>query len=474
MKKVDMIVKAPHVYTMSGEGVGYRADTAIVVDGGKIIALVDIKTVDSEYKAEEVIDKPNHAIFPGLIDAHMHTGECICRGLAQDTNNWMMFGLQPFSAVLTDEERNLGSDLSIIEAVRAGTTTFGDGGRNIAYMCQAVEKAGVRASLVPFVRSAKYKVYQPGELYEFDEAMGEKSFQANVDIFDKWHDKANGRINIMFGPQAADFVSHELLKKCQKAAKERGTKLHVHTSQGDRETIQIEKRYGKRSIAWLKENGFLDETWIAIHMTDATDEETKILAQSGASMILCPGSIGLIDGIVPPSVAFQKAGGNCGLGSDQAAGNNNHNMINEMKNVAIYNKIKYQDPEIMPAWKALRMATIEGAKALGLGQKIGSLEEGKQADFIAIDLRKPTMMPVYTKPMRNIIPNLVYSARGDEVVFSVVDGKVIFRDGKILTMNEADILDRAAKRTDRIGEAASEEFWKVDGTNAKFMRAQQL
>ena len=209
-------------------------------------------------------------------------------------------------------------------------------------------------------------------------------------------------------------------------------------------------------------------------MTDATDQEAALVAKSGAGMVVCPGSIAIIDGIVPPSSAFQRAGGNCALGSDQAPGNNCHNIINEMKNVALFNKIKNADPEVLPAWKALRMATIEGARAISLGDSIGSLEEGKSADFIAIDLRKPTMLPVYTKPMRNIVPNFVYSARGDEVILSVVDGKVIYRNGKILSLDEEAIFDEVQGFTDDIGEKASDEFWKIHGTNAVFMEENKL
>lgn len=191
-------------------------------------------------------------------------------------------------------------------------------------------------------------------------------------------------------------------------------------------------------------------------------------------MIVCPGSIGIIDGIVPPSVAFQQAGGNVALGSDQAPGNNCHNIINEMKLVTLFNKIRYQDPEVMPAWRALRMATIEGARAVGLGDLVGSLEVGKRADFIAIDLQKPSMMPVYTEPMRNIVPNLVYSARGDEVALAAVDGRIIYHEGRILNVDEADILAEVARYPQEIGVRAAEKFWEVDGTNAQFMRQQKL
>ena len=191
-------------------------------------------------------------------------------------------------------------------------------------------------------------------------------------------------------------------------------------------------------------------------------------------MIVNPGSIGIIDGIVCPSVAFQEAGGVVALGSDQAPGNNCHNIINEMKNVCLFNKIKYQNPEVMPAWRALRMATIEGAQAVGLGDTVGSLEPGKQADFIAIDLNCPSMLPVYTYPMRNLVPNLVYSARGPEVVLAAVDGKVIMRDGKFVNVDLEEYIKAIPQYPDAIGQRAAKEFFEINGTNAQFMREGKL
>ena len=248
----------------------------------------------------------------------------------------------------------------------------------------------------------------------------------------------------------------------------------MHVQQGDRETYQIVQRYGKRPTEFLDSLGYLDESLIAVHLTDCSDEEAALIAKRGASMIVNPGSIGIIDGIVCPSVVFQEAGGNVALGSDQAPGNNCHNIINEMKNVCLFNKIKYQNPEIMPAWKALRMATIEGARAIGLGNTVGSLEAGKQADFIAIDLNCPSMLPIYTYPMRNMVPNLVYSARGCEVALAAVDGEIIMRDGKFTRINAEDYLAAIPQYPDNIGRRAAKEFFEIDGTNAHFMREDKL
>lgn len=474
MKKIDMIVRAPHFYTMEGEGVGYKEGVALAIDRGKIIAIEPDNIIMKEYTAEEILDLKHHAILPGFIDAHMHTGLAIMRGLAQDTNNWMMYGLQPFDNAVTNEERLAGSKLAILEAIKAGTTTLGDYESFMEPVCDFIYKVGARGNITSTIREAKRRVYKPGELYEYDENLGKISFEENLRLFDKWHNKDNGRIKILFGPQGPDFLSKELLLKIQREAKERNTKIHMHTQQGDRETYQVVQRYGKRPIEWLKEINYLDETLIAVHLTDANDDEAMEVAKSGASMIVCPGSIGIIDGVVPPSVAFQNAGGNVALGSDQAPGNNCHNIINEMKLVALFNKIKYENPEVMPAWRALRMATIEGARAIGLGESIGSLEVGKKADFIAIDLNKPSMLPVYTNPMRNIVPNLVYSARGEEVAISVVDGKIIYRDGKVLAVDEKAHYKEVEKYTDGIGERASKEFYEINGTNAQFMKEHKL
>jgi 5-methylthioadenosine/S-adenosylhomocysteine deaminase len=156
-------------------------------------------------------------------------------------------------------------------------------------------------------------------------------------------------------------------------------------------------------------------------------------------MVLCSGSIGVIDGIVPPAQHFRESGGKVALGSDQAAGNNANNIFNEMKLTALFNKIKYRDPTVMPAWDVLRMATIEGAQALGLDGEIGSLEVGKQADLILVDLSALNLLPVLTDPLRNIVPNLVYAATGREVDLVMVAGRVLLRDGRVLTADEEEV-----------------------------------
>lgn len=306
MKSVDMILSAPHIYTMEGDGVGYLGHAAIVVDRGAIVALDDQDVIFSEYKSERCIKMEHHAILPGFIDAHMHTDIGICRGLAQDTKHWMMYGMGPFDDALSRKEEIIGSKVCYVEALRAGTTTFGDSNVIPEETAQFVQKIGVRACLTKEIRDAKYKIYAPGELYEFDEEMGARSLGENLDFFNRWDGKADGRIHVFFGPQGADFCSPGMLNRVQQLATEKNTKIHMHVQQGSRETEQIMCRYGIRPIAWLEKIGYLNKNLLAVHLSDANDDEVRQVARSGAAMIACPGSIGIIDGIVPPSLSISR------------------------------------------------------------------------------------------------------------------------------------------------------------------------
>jgi 5-methylthioadenosine/S-adenosylhomocysteine deaminase len=466
----DSLLCAPHALTMDGSGVGYLADAALAIDRGRILAVGRRPEIAQEYSAERTIDRGHHLMLPGFVDAHMHTGMCLLRGLAQDTHHWMMHGVGPFSAHLSPQAMDAGTRLAVLEAVRAGTTTFGDFGWSMDSVCAFLAQVGVRGAVAVTIREAEQRIYAPGELYTFDRALGRRQFDANLQLFDRWHGAANARLRVFFGPQGADFLSRELLLEVHQAARARATRMHMHVAQGDRETAQIEQRYGCRSIACLDQVGVLDANLLAVHLTEASADEARLVAERGASMALCSGSIGIIDGIVPPAAAFQSAGGRVALGSDQAPGNNNHNMFNEMKLTALFNKVHAGDPEVMPAWRVLRMATIEGAAALGWADEIGSLTAGKRADVSLIDLRRPTLAPVHLRPMRNLVPNLVYAARGDEVDTVLVDGQIVVDKGRLVTMAEDQIFSEAQRYAAAIGPAAEAEFFRIDNANARAMR----
>ena len=445
--RIDTLIINADTLTMAGKGVGYEDNCAVAIDAGKIIAVVPMADAGA-YEAEEIIDATNKLVLPGLVDGHMHASLNLFRGLAQDTKDWMMRGQKPYSSRMEPENCLPASDVNMLEALAAGTTTFGEYSfpEMIGHQAEFLDKLGARGNLTITIRGTSRQMAKGdiNDLYVFDDDMARHKLNDNLALYDAWHGK-HGRFTVCLGPQGPDFMSREMLLECKRAAAERNMMLHVHLAQGKRETIQMMKRYNKRSIPFMEELGYLDGKLIAAHITDATDEEARLLAKRGASMVLCSGSIGIIDGEVPPAWEFMQAGGYTALGTDQASGNNCNQIINEMKLTALFNKIKYMDPEVMPAWRVLRMATIDGAKALGLADRIGSIEPGKEADIIFIDLRAKTMMPVVKHPVRNYVPNLVYSARGNEVCRVMVAGRTLYLDGRYLTVDEEALMNEFAQ-----------------------------
>jgi 5-methylthioadenosine/S-adenosylhomocysteine deaminase len=450
---VDMLVTHAHLFTLAGEGVGYLADGAVAVTGDRIAGVGPTREVEGRFQAAETIDAAGCAVLPGLIDAHMHTPWAIARGVAQDVAHWMQRALAPYARHLTPEASLAGTQLNVLEALKAGTTTLVDYARPYPGWPEVFERMGVRARLTPTISAlppggmAGWKV---GELYPLDPAVGQAAMDQAVALAREWHGAAGGRITVMLGPQAADMLSREGLLQVKRLADREDLMIHMHVAQGDREIEQMLKRYGRRTPAYLDELGYLDEQLLAVHLTEATDEEAALVARRGARMALCSGSIGIIDGIVPPARAFRAAGGLVALGSDQASGNNCNNIFNEMKLTALFNKIRYRDPTVMPAWEVLRMATVEGAQAIGLGDEIGSLEVGKQADLIIVDLSAPNLSPVLNAPVRNIVPNLVYAATGHEVTMVMVAGKVLVGEGEVLTADEEAIRAHAQAQAEEV------------------------
>ncbi len=472
--KIDLVIHCRHMFTMQGEGVGYRENHSLAVNGGKIVAIGPRAEIEGAYTAEKTFDEPDKAVLPGFIDCHMHMRHAVIRGVSQDIVNWMWDGMAPFESQTTPEAKESGGRLALAEGILAGTTTFGDDGPDIGGSIRNIIRFGVRGNVSPRIREVDFALYKPDELYNFYPELGEKSLADSIRLFDLYNGTDGGRVRVLFGPQGADFVSTDLMKKVCRIARERGTRVHMHLSQGRREDIQIEKRYGLRPIPYLDSLGAIDGNLIGVHLTSATDEEVALVASRGTSMVLCPSSIAVIRGSVPPAKQFHDAGGIVGLGTDQSPGNNGHNMFNEMKLAAVLNKCKYDSPLVYPAWKVLRMATIEGARAIGLGDVTGSLETGKAADIILINLREPALSPVITHPMRNIVPNIVYAARGHEVDSVIVAGRVVLEHRKPQTFVLDEIIDDVQRHAEATADKAAEAFYRVDSEIAGYMRKDQL
>jgi 5-methylthioadenosine/S-adenosylhomocysteine deaminase len=343
-------------------------------------------------------------------------------------------------------------------------------------MAPAAEKvfgpSGVRAHLANTINEiGPGSRPDPHKPYIFFSDIGERKLKESIEFIDEWEGAFDGRITTMFSPHAADMMSEELLLRVKEEANKRGMMSHIHIAQGGREAIQIKLRFNTSTVRYLDGIGFLDNTIIGAHCHQTSDEEVVLLAKSGMRYVSCPASIGVIDGITPPLALYLASGGvSAGIGSDQASGNNHHNMLVEMKVAALLNKCRHTDPTVLPAWKMLRIATVEGAETIGLGDSIGSLEPGKKADFIILNLKVPHMMPIITTPVPNVAPNIVYSARGDEVETVIIDGNIVVRDHEVLTMDEEKVMEDAQKASTAITESAAEDFFKADSYLAKAVK----
>lgn len=464
-ESADFLFTHAHVLTMEGGGVGYMGNGAVAVRGSRIVDVGPTAALQARFDAAETIDASNHALLPGLIDAHMHTPWAVVRGVAQDVAHWMQKGLAPYARHLHREASLAGTWLNVLEALKAGTTTMGDYATPIDGWADIFAAAGVRAVLTATINAlppGEMAGWRIGDLYPLSDEIGEQSIRAAVDFAAEWHGAEEGRITVMYGPQGADMLTLTQLQHIKRLAASEGLMIHMHVAQGDREIDQLLKRYGKRTPAFLDQIGYLDDQLLAVHLTEATDDETAQIAYSGARMVLCSGSIGIIDGIVPPAVAFRAAGGLVALGSDQAAGNNCNNIFNEMKLTALFNKIKYRDPTVLSAWDVLRMATIEGAQALGKGDEIGSIRTGKKADLILVDLSALNLMPVLDQPIRNIVPNLVYAGTGHEVDLVMVDGRILVCDGKVIAINEEAVREEVQQQAREVAAAVKRDPVHLD------------
>lgn len=453
----DLLIRGGHLFTMTGEGVGFVERGAVAVQGREIVAVGAESEIAAVDRPVQTIDATGCLVMPGLIDVHMHSSATAARGLAQEVSAWMGSAYGPIGRHIAGEDAATFSMLALMEGVANGTTTFGDYEAPMMEIAAAHEAMGNRAVVCQGITEIDWSKreawmeqgWKPGDPAFLDPAAGQENFERELAVFDRWNGVDDGRITNVLGPVAADMVSRELLLRAKDEARRRGTRIHLHVSQDPRENTATMQRFGMRAIPYLDSIGVLDPGTIATHLCVATDEEVELVARRGAPMACCTNSIGIIDGIVPPATLFSSLGGTVGLGTDQSAGNNSHNIFAEMRATAMFAKIAARSPLPLPAWQVLRMATIGGAGVLGIDDKVGSLEVGKQADLIMIDLTKPPMAPVVLQPARNLAANLVYAETGSDVRLSMVAGRVIYRDGVYTRIDEQAVLRAAAAAAQR-------------------------
>jgi len=285
----------------------------------------------------------------------------------------------------------------------------------------------------------------PRELYEETHESVEESLR----LIDEWHGRADGRIRCCFAPRFAISCTRELLSEVSSLARERGVMIHTHAAENKNECEMVERETGKRNVAYLDSLGISGAHVVLAHCIHLDDEEMATLARTETNVAHCPSSnLKLGSGIARVSEMLDR-GISVSLGADGAACNNRLDMFTEMRTAALLQKALH-GPEVLPAERALGMATIDGARAMGLDKEIGSLEVGKRADVIIVDLAQS-----HSSPQRDDVASaLVYSAVSPDVRTTIIDGGVVMRDGELLTLNEADVIAEANREGRSLAERA--------------------
>lgn len=387
-----------------------------------------IGKVSDDFEAEETLDGTGKITMPGLINTHTHIPMSLFRNYADDLPfwEWLYEKILPLEKNLTEEGVYWGSMLSIAEMIRSGITSFVDMYFFIEEIAKAVEETGIRGFLSLSVTDGQ------------DESAREQNLKSTKDLIEKLDGKADERINVRIAPHAPYSCSDDLLIGLSKISKQYKKGINIHVSESEKEMEDSFEKYGKSPVERLNDLGVLDSNTIAVHCVHLSDKDIEILKEKNVSVSNNPGSnLKLGNGFARVDDLL-KSGVNVSLGTDGSASNNNLNMFEEINLASLVNKGLNKDPESVPAYKALEMATINGAKALGKEDEIGSIELGKKADIIIIDTEKP-----HFYPKNNPLASLVYSANASDVDTVIVDGNILMEKGQLKTIKLQDTMKNA-------------------------------
>ncbi|PHS70558.1 MAG: N-ethylammeline chlorohydrolase [Cycloclasticus sp.] len=400
--------------------------------------IVDIlpQSAASKYTPEQTTTLNNHALFPGLINAHTHASMSLLKGLADDIplQEWLNEHIWPAETALADEVFvKDGAELAIAEMIKSGTTCFNDMYFFIDQTAEVAIQAGIRAHIgIPVI---DFPTRWATTLDEY--------ISKGLAVRDRYiNDKL---LSFTFSPHATYTVSDKSFKTIQPLMDELAMPMHIHIHETRSEVDKAIAEHGVSPLERLEKLDLLGPELISVHMTALSKSDIQMLATYGVNVVHCPESnLKLASGFCPV-LALIDAGVNVALGTDGSASNNDIDMLGEMRTAALLAKGATNNADALPAYQALRMATINGAKALGIDDKVGTLEINKQADFVAIDLNSIETQPVY-----DVISTLIYSANRSQISDVWVAGKQLMASRQLTTMDEAAILEKAKQWHEKV------------------------
>jgi 5-methylthioadenosine/S-adenosylhomocysteine deaminase len=413
---MKILIKNVDIVTMNEQNQFYERSN-IVIEDNIITHIGDIGDIDKN-KVDYEIEGLNKLAMPGLINCHTHLGMSLFRNYADDMilSEWLTKKIWPAETKLIPEDIYWASLLSMSEMIASGTTTFCDMYFFMDQVIKALDISGMRASLARGIVEE-----DSNSIYKIEE---------NEKLFNEYNDSLNGRIKIMFGPHAPYTCSSEFLLKIMDSASKLNASLHIHLSETKKEVEESFRKYNKSPIKHMYDLGLFDLHTVAAHCVHIDEEDIKLIKEKNVHPVNNPSSNFKLASGFSPVNKMLKEGIKVALGTDGAASNNNLNMFKEMSMASIVNKAVDNDPMSVTALEALNMATINGAYALGLEKEIGSLEIGKKADIIILDMDKPHLCP-----RNNIYSTLAYSVYGSDVDTVIVDGNILMERKEFKTID---------------------------------------
>lgn len=409
---------------------------SLVANDGRIVDILPREEACKKYSAQHELQLDGHALLPGLVNTHTHAAMNLFRGLADDLPlmEWLQKHIWPAEQQHVNAEFvKQGSLLAIAEMIRSGTTCFNDMYFFPDETARAAINAGIRATVGLIVIDFP-TVWADNAQHYLTRAM---------QVHDQFRE--DPLINTAMAPHAPYTVSDGPLEKIVTYAEELDIPIHMHIHETQDEINSSLEQHGQRPLARLEKLGLLSPRLLAVHMTQIEKDESALLASTGVNIVHCPESnMKLASGTCPAQALLHKKI-NVALGTDSVSSNNDLDMFGEMRSAALLAKIHDKDASSLNAQTVLRMATINGAQALGLEDSIGSLETGKSADMIAVDLNRLETQPVYDP-----VAQLVYSAGREQVQHSWVAGKQLLRNGLLVTLDERELLRQASEWQQKI------------------------
>lgn len=429
------------ILTMNQEEEPFIGDIVIHNDQIEHVIRIDQQSIESIIPPltdddVQVIDGTGKVTMPGLINAHQHTPMNLLKGFSDDLKlmDWLEKKMFPAEARMTPEDIYWGSQLSMAEMIRSGTTTFADMYMHMNQIAQAVDEVGMRASLTR-------------GLVFHDDDQGVRIREA-IELVENWHGQADGRITTMFGPHAPYTCPPEPLQEVMRLAKQYDLPIHIHLAETKEEVITMRERYQQTPTQYLYELGLFEQLHVMLaHSVHLTKRDIQYLKGMRGGVIHNPVSNLKLGCGIAPITEMKQQGITVGLGTDGAGSATTLDMFQEIKAATWLQKLDYGDPTVLPAYQSLQMATIESAKLLAIDHETGSLEAGKKADMILIDLNRPHLQPVH-----NIVSLLAYSVNGADVDTTIVNGKILMQNRQLLTLDEQEVMRQGNRRAKRIVE----------------------